>query len=217
MLPPDVVATPLALLGRFRPLAHHPDCARHDHHLLRVLGYPLCLGCVGLWTGLLGAGLLLYFGWPGWSALTHFGLALTCFAPTFGQPFVQKRWYKLPARTLLGIGFAFGIASLVAAPLSAMGWAMRLGFTAATWGIYRAASTLRERKTPDPCSGCPWGSFPLCTHNLDQLRALRDRDPVQSPFLSAVISDLEPLATVAPNFTTLPPRRGGEKVGFGEA
>lgn len=217
MLPPGVGVTPLALLGRLRPLAHHPDCARYDHHLLRVGGYPLCLGCVGLWTGLIGAAIVLYLVWPGWSAPSYFAVALGCFAPTFGQPFVQKRWYKLPARTLLGVGFAFGIASLVAAPLSATGWAMRVGFSAATWALYRAAFSLRERKTPDPCSGCPWGSFPLCTHNLSQLRALRNNDATQSPFLSAVIADLEPLAVVPPNFTTLPPRRGGEKVGFSEA
>ena len=35
-----------------------------------------------------------------------YSAALVAFAPTFGQPFLQRRWYKLPSRMALGVGFA---------------------------------------------------------------------------------------------------------------
>lgn len=199
----------LSELGRYRLFAHHPDCARHDHHLVRPFGYPLCLGCFGLYTGLVATGVALWFaradvsglGAPGWSALPLFGLALLAFAPTFGQPFVQKRWYKLPARLLLGAGFAFAIASVIVAPLTLAGWAFRLVAAAVTYALYRSATRLRARRTPDPCNGCPWGAFPMCAHNVVRLRALRDAstDPGQTAFLAAMVADLEPLAAVPPS------------------
>jgi len=103
MLPP---ISPLSELGTFRFLAHHPDCGRHDHHLVRPFGVPLCLGCVGMYSGIVlgGAALLLFR--PEWGAWSTYALALAVFAPTFGQPFIQVRAYKLPARVLLGLGFA---------------------------------------------------------------------------------------------------------------
>ncbi len=203
--------TPLSLLGQFRPLAHHPDCGRHNHHLVRPFGYPICLGCAGVGAGvLMGVGLWAALR-PDLGASAAFVGALTCFLPTFGQPFLQRRAYKFPSRVLLGFGFALIAWSLWIAPLTLAGWVGRVGVAGATYGLYRLATTLRERKTPDPCNGCPWGSFPLCAHNLPHLRKLHaaEAEPGQKAFLGAMLADLEPLAAVEPNFRTLPQRVGG--------
>jgi hypothetical protein len=198
--------TPLAQIGQFRPLAHHPDCARHDHHLVRPLGVPLCLGCVGMWTGIVGGVVAAFVTWPLLTAPVAFGLSLLCYAPTFGQPFVQRRWYKLPSRVLLGLGFALGAVSLLAAPLDLRGWVFRVVAAGITWALYQAASKLRGKYASDPCVECPWGSFPLCAHNLPQLRHMRDQasDPGQQAFFTSLVHDLEPLASIAPNFEVFP-------------
>ncbi len=203
--------TPLSLLGQFRPLAHHPDCGRHDHHLVRPFGYPICLGCAGLGTGVVGGIAVWATLHPDLSASAACLAALGFFLPTFGQPFVQVRAYKFPSRVCLGIALALTGWALWVAPLTAAGWVGRVGIAGAVGGFYKLATTLRERKTPDPCSGCPWGSFPLCAHNLPHLRRLHtdSADPAQQAFIGALLADLEPLAAVPPNFRNLPKRTGG--------
>jgi len=215
MIPAAPPPTPLANLGRFRFLAHHPDCARHDHHLVRPFGRPLCLGCAGMWSGIVLGAVAIIASWPIASGLQIFGVSLLCYGPTFGQPWVRRRWYKLPARFMLGLGFALGGASLVAAPLDVGGWILRLVAVGVTYGLYRAATELRSRRSEDPCVGCPWGSFPLCAHNLPHLRQLRDEtdDPGQRAFLSSLVTDLEPLAAIPPNFDRFP-EDSSRQVGF---
>lgn len=148
---------------------------------------------------------------PDLGAAAAFVGALSCFLPTFVQPFVQRRAYKFPSRVLLGFGFALTAWSLWVAPLSIAGWVGRFAVVGATYGLYRLATALRERKTPDPCHGCPWGSFPLCAHNLPRLRDLHaaEAEAGQKAFLAAMLADLEPLAAVEPNFRTLPQRVAG--------
>lgn len=73
---------------------------------MRPFGYPICLGCAGVGTGVvLGLGLWAALR-PDLGAAAAFAGALTCFLPTFGQPFLQRRAYKFPSRVLLGFGFA---------------------------------------------------------------------------------------------------------------
>ncbi len=201
-LPP----TPLTHLGRFRLGAHHPDCARHDHHLVRPFGIPLCLGCVGMWSGIVGGVVAVVATWPLTTAFGFFAASLVCYIPTFGQPWIQRRAFKLVSRTALGIGFALGGASLAAAPMDLGGWIFRAVAVLVTYGLYRSASALRAKHSDDPCVGCPWGAYPLCAHNLEHLRNLRDAstDPGEQAFLGSMVADLEPLAAIPPNFERFP-------------
>jgi hypothetical protein len=205
----------LAELGTFRLLAHHPDCARHDHHLLRPLGVPICLGCAGVGLGFIAAAttLLLHDPRPPVPAMAV--ASLLALAPTFAQPWIQRRWFKLPSRMLLGASCALAAAILLVAPLSAAGAAQRAAVLVIGAVLYRAATAVRQR-TPDPCRACPWGAFPLCAHNLPALEALaaKETDPGQRAFLDAVVGDLRPLASISPSMEGPYPGRKDARVGF---
>ena len=41
----------VSAVSRLRRLAHHPDCARYNHHLLRFGKHPVCLGCACMSAG----------------------------------------------------------------------------------------------------------------------------------------------------------------------
>ena len=70
----------------------------------------------------------------------------------------------------------------------------------------------------NPCAGCPWGAFPLCAHNLPDLRRIYEQgaDPGLAAFLSTLIADLEPLAATPPAWGREPPAPARPRnVGFG--
>ena len=168
---------PMALrptvLGELPPMAHHPPCPHHDHHLIYVAKRPLCLGCVCLGAGLLaGAGAtVLVLGdqsiqlGPWLSA--HAGLV----APTVFQPWLQYKAYKILARFLLGLASATWC-------LTAVGWGAHVAgvdrwlFAASSLVFFalmvRLLLLLRQRYTASPCDGCPQGVFPTCAWSLEQ-------------------------------------------------
>src|SRR3954469_11019887 len=89
-------------LFRFPPLAHHPACRCYDAHLLRLGPLSLCLGCTCFIAGLLAASVALAWAaqhaWdtvaavgPLWLFLIGSALVL----PTFAQPFVQVKAFKI--------------------------------------------------------------------------------------------------------------------------
>jgi hypothetical protein len=190
------VTSPLASLGRPPFFAHHPTCGRYDHHLLRPFGVPLCLGCAsGSLGGAAALGALLLVGlpatWAGAAAL--YGLAIAGYLPSLAQPFLQRRWFKIPARAALGAGIVAAAAAVLAVPWTAAGIAAKAIVCAATYGLYQFSARLRLRKIDNPCAGCPFGAYPLCAHNLPALRALRDRGSGDA-FLDLLVAQLEPLA-----------------------
>ncbi len=205
-----VAASPLTILGKHRPLAHHPHCGRYDQHLLRPLGIPLCLGCVCMYSGLLLTLVAVLYSWPPTSfstALIFCGVGGLALVPTFLQPFVQRRWFKIPSRLALGAGLGLLVGALLVAPLDWQGWVFRALVVGITAGLARLAMTLRDRQRDDPCQGCPWGTYPLCAHNLEhlvQVRAAAD-DPSTVAFLDCLIQQLEPLAAVPPQWGKEPP------------
>ncbi len=207
---------PLAVLGQYPPLAHHPTCARHDHHLLRPFGIPLCLGCVCLYGGFLvaGAGTVWWLPFRAEpSALVVFACGVTAALPTFAQPFIQKKAFKILARTLLGGGLALGVNATLASLVGPGGVLGAVAFLVTAVVLAALALLLRRRRSDDPCRGCPWGAFPLCAHNLEALRALRARGGADPGFLDAMIADLEPLAATPIGWGAVP-RARGDAVGF---
>lgn len=139
--------------------------------------------------------------------------ALLCAAPTFAQPFVQRRWYKLPARFALGVGLGLVLGAAWCSPSDALGWAARALMLVGTLGLASLALALRRRRSNDPCRQCPWGSFPLCAHNLPALRRLREMSS-PDPFLDGVLAELEPLAPYAPRLGAAPPVTRPGRVAF---
>ena len=170
---PPGLANVLNQFSTFRWGAHHPDCSFHDHHILRILGRPLCLGCVCLCTGATMGLIFLWilpiqnFSWP---MITMIGLGMAPL-PYFQMHFQQK-WFKIFARTGLGIGSVLFIGGpLFFASINWQGVLVRV----LTIGIYvllvRHALARRQRTMNEPCNGCIEGVFPLCSWNKDKIIA----------------------------------------------
>lgn len=166
-----VRATEFSAVGRLRPLAHHPDCHRYDHHLLYIAGHPLCLGCACMGAGV-ALGLFVAADLRARLGASHGIELLVCIAlslPAFVQPFIRIKWAKATLRLILGLGCGFLLFALTAA-----GWPLLLRLVAAAvfLVLVRAALSLRSAKLDNPCSSCPFGRKPFCAHYLPQLREL---------------------------------------------
>lgn len=161
----------LSRIGRLQPLAHHPDCYRYDHHLIRVGARSFCLGCTCMGIGIsLGLAAFAFLRESDARALLASGALLT--APTLLQPYLQWKPYKVLARTLLGGGSALFVATTIfALPLTLAGVGWRASMALIFAAIYRLLSQLRLRRLDDPCSHCSHGSKPFCYHYLPEFRA----------------------------------------------
>ena len=65
-----------------------------------------------------------------------------------------------------------GIAGLVAPPLAAAGFVVRIFFLIAFWNAARATLAYRARFTPNPCARCLPKTFPFCDGNRARLASL---------------------------------------------
>jgi hypothetical protein len=160
----------------FIGLAHHPHCDRHRHHLLWLGNRPLCLGCTSMAVGTLpGVGLGFALNPVDGELVWWVASMAVLMAPTFVQPFLQRKPFKVFARSCAGA------ASAAAAVLGAGLWLtqrwLALALLVALFvGLARGLLWLRRRFTPNPCERCPLGRYPTCSWNLE--RVLADADPL---------------------------------------
>ena len=189
------VVSPLAF-ARFRRFAHHPTCYRHDHHLVRVLGLELCLGCTGLSLGIL-TGFGIYFATDFFTSFQLFSIwivGIILYLPTLAQPKVQFWSFKLISRILLGIAIFMMLFSLVLK----IDWfsPKQIGIAIIGLAIFEITRrfTLRYRHSnkDDPCRDCPHGVHPFCLHHLDDLKALdSEKSGLKREFVEALVKQLE--------------------------
>jgi len=159
--------------GGFLRGAHHPHCDRHYNHLLWFFGHPLCLGCTCMYSG-------IFFGIPfallvQWSSITFIHwlfFHLFLLIPTFLQPWIQKKLFKMVARFLLGISISSYLISglfLIEPPIFI--WIFRVLIVIFFALTHRLLLFVRNRYTYSPCDDCPLGTFPTCDWNLPRLLA----------------------------------------------
>lgn len=175
------------LLGDIKPFpgagllpgAHHPHCPRHAHHLVWILGRPLCLGCTFMWPAVaLGAATTGFISWSHLHWVVWGAVHAALVVPTALQPFYQAKRFKMSSRALLGLSsgsFLIGLAWC--APLGSPRWPLALALLFAFVLCARALLYLRQRKTDDPCGNCPLGVYPTCAWNLPTLLG-QTADPV---------------------------------------
>jgi hypothetical protein len=153
-------------------MAHHPPCSRHENHLIYIAGHPLCLGCLCIGTGGLAGLLFCLFSDLQQLSFSHWiALHTAAVAPTVLQPWLQKKWFKVAARTLVGFASAtWCLGALGLGPrLTAIPFILWvIGALAFFCATARALLLLRERAAKSPCSDCPLGAFPTCSWNMER-------------------------------------------------
>lgn len=170
-----------------RRFAHHPHCDRHNHHLIWVLGHPLCLGCTCMYLGIVvGIPITFAINWETVSLGGWIFIWLSLLVPTVAQPFIQIKFYKIAARFLLGVTISLYFISgmlLIHSPFSE--WLFRPLIIGNFTSIYRILKLVRSRFTKSPCDDCPLGYFPTCEWNLPRLLA----ENTDIEFTKALTSD----------------------------
>jgi hypothetical protein len=159
--------------------AHHPHCKRHKNHLIWIFGHPLCLGCTCMYSGLfLGSLLALTINWSSFSFFEWVILHLVLLVPTGLQPWVQKKFFKVVARLLLGISLGSYLLSGLFLYRGIFDFCIfKILVLIALFIGYKILISLRRLKPNDPCKSCPLGVYPTCEWNLPRLLANND-DPL---------------------------------------
>jgi len=163
----------------YLPLAHHPHCDRHSHHLVWLRGRPLCLGCCAMISGIaIGLATVAWaaslgLSWLGWGLL--FAVLLV---PTGLQPWLQNKLYKFVSRSLLGLCIAWcslGVLWFIDFPQPVL--LVRGGVLVLAVVLYQGLHFLRNRRPDNPCTDCPLGTYPTCDWNLPRLMG-ETHDPI---------------------------------------
>lgn len=150
----------------FLPGAHHPYCARHNHHLLWIGRRPLCLGCTCMVRRDLIWGVLWFNGRPSFRHATAMaprscGVRSSHYIPAVAtSKAVHRRWrrQRLVCRgTVVLSPFAGASASRRCSALCRF----LLSLSVLPW--------LRKARPNDPYTRCPLGAFPTCERLLPRL------------------------------------------------
>ncbi len=104
-------------------IAHHPVCWHYRLHTLHIGSFTLCLGCTGFYGGVfLGAVMFIFrnvvqLDWFGLVIIAS-SLAVPTILRLMNLPFFNstRKYLRFLFRLLLGIGVAFGLASITKAP-----------------------------------------------------------------------------------------------------
>jgi hypothetical protein len=187
-LNPLVSTTPASqwFMRRFFSLprfAHHPTCACFNHHLLRIGSTSFCLGCTCIGFGILIclatlAAILwshanLFQTLNPWTGIL-LGVILT--GPTFGQPFCQRKWFKILSRSLLGAGFAIlWLSAMALLPWNANGLILRGVFVLVFLLFFKLALRYRNVFTPNTVCQCVQNAYPYCPENRKRNERLFQR------------------------------------------
>jgi|GEM_PF-3521707 hypothetical protein len=106
----------------------------------------------------------------------------------------QQRWFKILARTALGIGGTLVLVpTIILIPLSISGLISRILIIGVFAMLAQIALNKRSQNKDDPCDDCPEGAFPLCGWNLPDLTSIlqgNEIDEESREFLEIVVESL---------------------------
>ena len=174
------VKVAFGLGGGLLRFAHHPHCDRHLHHLIWLKGRPFCLGCMamgaGIPFGVLAALLISWSHVPIYVWIIGHGVLVV---PTALQPFIQKKAYKIFARTLLGVSTAsYLVSGLFQRAYFESIWLWHGSVVIAFAVGFLALYKWRQKRSNNPCDDCPLGQFPTCEWNMPRLLSQNILDPL---------------------------------------
>ena len=189
-------------IGNYQKWAHHPDCYRYDHHLVRFRNTSLCLGCLGLWTGFILSFLLLFQNlWLSLNLWHNFLVGLILLIPTILQPYLQKRLFKFPSRFLLGCAIWIVIVGTIMKnnwmSLEGGGYALVIGLS--FMKLKKWILNYRNQNTKVPCTNCPHGKYPLCSHYIDDIQKAADSENAAEGMREFYLTLIKQLKSENPN------------------
>lgn len=143
----------------------------------------------GVIIGVIAVFLNAYFGILEYTGMMLLGVLMTPFP--FIQVYVQRRSFKLVARTALGFGSAALLGSAyLFLPLNPYGLGARIGILMCYVGLFRIGLSFRSQRMNDPCNGCDKGAFPLCTWKAPEIQNIletRELDSETGMFLTSIL------------------------------
>ena len=191
--------TPKSLheVGRLHFLAHHADCYRYDHHLIRIFGVNLCLGCTSAYTGsVFGSLAWWYFLHEQSSVVFTLLLVYFCLIPSLIQSVYQQKLFKIFSRTLLGVASAiFILYATFSLELTWLGLGYRIIAVFLFIKTRKFLMDFRQKRLDDPCLNCPHGAKPFCYHYYPELKSLyvllKDSDDSEAELIAGLITSID--------------------------
>ena len=143
---------------------------------------------------LIGLVILCWMNYQGltWTVICITGLGLSPLP--YLQMHYQKKWFKIFARTGLGLGSTLFIgAPLFFAKLDVFGIIIRVAIIGGYVILAKHALRRRQRTMDRPCDTCTEGVFPLCSWNKEdivQATKNQDLDPEGREFMKMIVQSL---------------------------
>jgi len=146
-------------------LSHHPSCGRFGHHVVRIMGRDVCMGCLFVYPSASVTVLVLLFLAPvvHFSYLHVFALGCALFAIAVARRAfwtgLRNKLVHISFRTMLGISFGSVVMAVVMAP----GLMVRVGLSLVVIGTWAAYQLYGWTAMVASCRRCPgYRDFPRC-------------------------------------------------------
>ena len=192
----------LSNLSKYKRFAHHPDCDLHSHHLIRLFGYPICLGCFYVCLGIIfGVFISFFYLSKNVSGPQLYMFGVMAYLPTIVQFKIQRKTFKKVSRFMLGIAIVFLLGSIFfKSDLGSNEFTWKIASIFVFFVVLKLTLKIRNRLLDNPCFTCNRGKYPFCTHKLSDIKKLveirNNKEQMQENsdffrFLEAIIKQLE--------------------------
>ncbi len=192
----------LSNLSKYEPLAHHPDCDLHSHHLIRLFGYPICLGCFCVCLGIILGVYIFFFHLPrNVSGPQLYLVGVLAYLPTIVQFKIQRKKFKIMSRFMLGIAVVLLLGSIFFKnDWSSDEFIWKIIAVLIFFIVLKLTLKVRNLNLDNPCLTCSRGKYPFCTFKLPDIKKLAEirnnREQMLENsdffrFIEAVIKQLE--------------------------
>lgn len=159
--------------------AHHPNCDLYNNHVFQLSDWRFCIGCTGLYSGLIFAFILEMFhvnNFP--SNIFRFGIGILFFLPA-----VVQLYYKSKIKIIkLLMRFSLGISSFYLATFALYEKVMILKIIYILIFILSVYiySKLQAKKQLIECIDCKYGEeYSTCKIRYDYILKIQDIESVK--------------------------------------
>lgn len=173
------------------PFSHHPHCDKYHNHLIWFFERPFCLGCLCAYLGIfLGLCFGFYIEWNTRSEISWALIFLAILLPSFLQPWLQIKIYKVISRTLLGVAVGLSLHGIFKIETEISRILFIIIYLSIAFSLYKLFIFIRNSNLDNPCNDCELGVYPTCDWNLNRL--------IQTTGNQKLINDIFPSSNNSP-------------------